>query len=212
MLPLDDRRPERFNAELAGRPTLIRGKSQMLFSGMGRLGENVVLNTKNKSYAVTAEVVLPEGDVNGVIVAIGGGAGGWSLYARDGRLKYCYNWLGIQRYYAESGSALPVGVHQVRMEFAYDGGGLGRGGGVTLYLDGKQIGEGRVEYTQPMIFSVDETMDIGCEYGTMVAEDYTAGTSKFNGKINWVQLDQGVDDHDHLISPEERLHLAMSRQ
>jgi arylsulfatase len=211
-LPLDDRRPERFNAELAGRPTLIRGKSQMLFSGMGRLGENVVLNTKNKSYAVTAEVVLPEGNANGVLVAIGGGAGGWSLYARDGRLKYCYNWLGIQRYYAESGSALPVGVHQLRMEFAYDGGGLGRGGEVSLYLDGNQIGEGRVEYTQPMIFSVDETMDIGCEYGTMVAEDYTAQTSKFNGKINWVQLDQGADDHDHLITPEERLHLAMTRQ
>jgi arylsulfatase A-like enzyme len=212
VLPLDDRRPERFNAELAGRPTLIRGKSQLLFSGMGRLGENVVLNTKNKSYAVTAEVVLPEGNVNGVIVAIGGGAGGWSLYARDGLLKYCYNWLGIQRYYTESSSALPRGKHQVRMEFAYDGGGLGRGGGVTLYLDGNQIGEGRVEYTQPMIFSVDETLDIGCEYGTMVAEDYTDSTSKFNGKINWVQLDQGVDDHDHLISPEERLHLAMTRQ
>jgi arylsulfatase len=179
---------------------------------MGRLGENVVLNTKNKSYAVTAELVLPEGNANGVIAAIGGGSGGWSLYTKDGRLKYCYNWLGIQRYYTESGSALPRGKHQVRMEFAYDGGGLGRGGGVRLYLDGSLIGEGRVEYTQPMIFSVDETMDIGCEYGTMITDDYTAGTSKFNGKINWVQLDQGLDDHDHLITPEERLHLAMSRQ
>jgi arylsulfatase len=211
-LPLDDRRVERFNSELAGRPTLIRGKSQLLFSGMGRLGENVVLNTKNKSYAVTAELVLPEANANGVIVAIGGGTGGWSLYTKDGRLKYCYNWLGLQRYYTESGSALPGGKHQVRMEFVYDGGGLGRGGAVTLYLDGNQIGEGRVEYTQPMIFSIDETMDIGCEYGTMITDDYTAGTSKFNGKINWVQLDQGMDDHDHLISPEERLHLAMSRQ
>jgi arylsulfatase len=98
------------------------------------------------------------------------------------------------------------------VEFAYDGGGLGRGGGVTLYLDGNKIGEGRVDYTVPMIFSVDETMDIGREYGTMVAEDYTAQTSKFNGKINWVQIDQGADDHDHLIRPEERLHLAMTRQ
>jgi arylsulfatase len=212
VLPLDDRRPERFNSELVGRPTLIRGKSQLLFSGMGRLGENVALNTKNKSYAVTAEVVLPEGNVNGVIAAMGGGSGGWSLYVQNGRLKYCSNWLGLQRYYTEAGSSLPAGKHQVRMEFAYDGGGLGRGGGVTLYLDGNPIGEGRVEYTQPMIFSVDETLDIGCENGTMVAEDYTAQTSKFNGKINWVQLDQGADDHDHLISPEERLHLAMSRQ
>jgi len=86
------------------------------------------------------------------------------------------------------------------MEFAYDGGGLAKGGAVTLYLDGGKIGEGRVEHTAPMIFSVDETLDIGCENGTLVAEDYTAGTSKFNGKINWVQLDQGADDHDHLIS------------
>jgi arylsulfatase len=211
-LPLDDRRVERFNSDLAGRPTLIKGKSQLLFSGMGRLGENVVLNTKNKSYAVTAELVLPEGNAHGVIAAIGGGAGGWSLYIKDGRLKFCSNWLGIQYYYTESGSALPGGKHQVRVEFAYDGGGLGRGGGVTLYLDGNKIGEGRVDYTQPMIFSVDETLDIGCEYGTEVAEDYNATTSKFNGKINWVQIDLGVDDHDHLISPEERLHLAMSRQ
>ncbi len=126
VLPLDDRRPERFNNELVGRPALIRGKSQMLFSGMGRLGENVVLNTKNKSFAVTAEVVLPPGNVNGVITAIGGGSGGWSLYVQEGRLRFCYNWLGIQRYYTEAGSTLPAGKHQVRMEFAYDGGGLGR--------------------------------------------------------------------------------------
>jgi arylsulfatase len=212
VLPLDDRRVERFNSDLAGRPVLIRGKSQLLFGGMGRLGENVVLNTKNKSYAVTAEVVLPDGEANGVIVAFGGGTGGWSFYAQGGRLKYCYNWLGLQRYYTEAGSTLPVGKHQVRMEFAYDGGGLAKGGTVTLYLDGVKIGEGRVDYTVPMIYSVDETLDIGCECGTTVAEDYTAGTSKFNGKINWVQLDQGLDDYDHLISPEERLHLAMSRQ
>jgi len=212
VLPLDDRRIERFNSELAGRPTLIRGKSQLLFSGMGRLGENVALNTKNKSYAVTAEVVLPEENAHGVIVAIGGGAGGWSFYVTDGRLKYCYNWLGLQRYSTEAGFAVPTVKHQVRTEFAYDGGGLGRGGAVTLYLDGDKIGEGRVDHTAPMISSADETMDIGCEYGTMVTEDYTAGTSKFNGRINWVQLDQGADDHDHLISPEERLRVAMARQ
>jgi arylsulfatase len=212
VLPLDDRRTERFNSDLSGRPVLIKGKSQLLFGGMGRLTENVVLNTKNKSHAVTAEVVLPEGEANGVIVAIGGGSGGWSFYAKDGRLKYCYNWLGLQRYYAEAGSALPAGKHQVRMEFAYDGGGLSKGGGVTLYLDGAKIGEGRVEHTAPMVYSVDETLDVGCEGGTVVAEDYSARTSKFNGTINWVQLDQGADDYDHLISPEERLKVAMARQ
>jgi arylsulfatase len=98
------------------------------------------------------------------------------------------------------------------MECAYDGGGLGRGGAITLYLDGSPIGQGRVEATQPMTFSLDESMDVGCETGTMVAEDTTAQTSKFNGKIEWIQLDLGADDHDHLISPEERLRLAMTRQ
>ena len=93
-----------------------------------------------------------------------------------------------------------------------DGGGLGRGGAITLFLDGKEIGEGRVGATQPMFFSLDETTDVGCETGTMVAEDYTAHTSKFNGTIEWVQLDQGADDYDHLISPEERWHVAMTRQ
>jgi arylsulfatase len=212
VLPLDDRRTERFSTDLAGRPVLIRGKSQLLFSGMGRLPENVVLNTKNKSHSVTAELVLPEKDANGVIVAIGGGFGGWSFYIKDGRLKYCYNLFGFWRYYTEGSSALPAGKHQVRMEFAYDGGGLGKGGGVTLYLDGSPIGQGRVDHTEPMTFSLDETLDVGCESGTTVAEDYDARTSKFNGKINWVQIDLGLDDHDHLISPEERLHLAMTRQ
>ena len=178
---------------------------------MGRLGENVVLNTKNKSYAVTAEVVLPEAAA-GVIVAIGGGFGGWSLYAKDGRLKYCYNWLGLCRYYTEAASTLPAGKHQVRMEFAYDGGGLGKGGSVTLYTDGQEVGSGRADMTQPMVFSPDETLDVGSEGGTTVAEDYTAATSKFNGEINWIELDQGVDDYDHLISPEERLRVAMARQ
>ena len=220
VLPLDDRQPERFNTDLAGRPELIKGNSQLLFAGMGRLTENVVLNLKNRSHAVTAEVVFaggaPEdgapGGANGTIIAQGGAFGGWSLYTRDGRLKYCYNLLGINRYYVESDSVLPAGKHEVRMEFTYDGGGLGRGGSVTLYLDGSQIGEGRIGPTQPLIYSMDETTDVGCETGTTVAEDYEARASKFNGRINWIQLDKGLNDCDHLITPEQRLKVAMTRQ
>jgi arylsulfatase A-like enzyme len=212
VLPLDDRIAERFNSDLAGRPVLIRGKSQLLFSGMGRLQENVVLNLKNKSHAVTAEVSLPESGANGVIIAQGGKFGGWSLYAKDGRLKYCYNLLGMQWFYTEATSPLPAGKHQVRMEFAYNGGGLAKGGSVTLFVDGKKVGDGRVDMTQPLVFSLDETTDVGCETGSMVSEDYTAKTCRFNGDINWIQLDQGVDDHDHLISAEERVRVAMARQ
>jgi arylsulfatase A-like enzyme len=212
VLPLDDRRPERFNSDLAGRPTLIKGKSQLLFSGMQRLGENVTLNLKNKSHAVTAEVWVPDRGANGVIVTQGGQFGGWSLYVKDGILKYCYNLLGVQRFYSAADTPLPAGTHQVRMEFAYEGGGLGRGGDITLFLDGNKIGAGRVGATMPMMFSLDESMDVGSETGSMVSEDYTATTCKFNGRIEWVQLDQGADDHDHLISPEERWHVAMTRQ
>ena len=98
------------------------------------------------------------------------------------------------------------------MEFAYDGGGLAKGGDVTLYIDGKEVGKGRVGATQPLIFSADETTDIGYEAGTPVSPDYTTENSKFTGKIHWVQLDVGDDDHDHLIDPEERLRVAMARQ
>ena len=212
VLPLDDRRVERFNSDLAGRPTLIKGKSQLLFSGMRRLTENVVLNLKNKSWSVTAEVLLPESNAQGVIIAQGGAFGGWSFYTLDGRLKFCYNLFGLQRFKTEAGAPLPAGKHQVRMEFAYAGGGLAKGGGVTLYVDGQKAGEGQVPATQPMMFSGDETCDVGNETGSSVSDDYTAETSKFNGTINWVQLDQGADDHDHLITPEERLAVAMARQ
>jgi arylsulfatase len=98
------------------------------------------------------------------------------------------------------------------MEFAYDGGGLAKGGDVTLYYDGQQVGAGRVGATQAMIFSADETTDIGYESGTTVTPEYTARTSRFTGTIHWVQLDVGADDHDHFIDPDERLRIAMARQ
>ena len=153
VLPLDDRLGERFNSDMAGRPELIRGKSQILFGRMGRLGENCVLNLKNKSHSVTAEIVVPASGAEGVIVAQGGNMGGWSLYAKAGKLKYCYNFVGVQRSYAESSSPLPAGDHQVRMEFAYAGGGLGQGGMATLYVDGKKVGEGKIPATSILLFS-----------------------------------------------------------
>jgi arylsulfatase len=213
VLPLDDRRVERFDPGLAGRPTLIKGDSQLLFSGMGRLSENCVLNLKNRSHSVTAEVTLSEGgEASGVIIAQGGAFGGWSLYAWGGRLKYCYNLLGLRRAYVEATSALPAGKHQVRMEFAYDGGGMAKGGNVSLFVDGNQVGTGHLEATVPLVFSSDETTDVGYESASPVSEDYTMHTSAFNGTIHWVQLDAGAEDADHIISPEERLKLVMARQ
>ncbi len=211
-IPLDDRQAERILPDIAGRPTLIRGDSQLLFPGMGRLSELTVVNTKNKSFSVTAEIEVNGKPANGVIIAQGGRFGGWSLYAQGGCTRFVYNLLGIQEFVTESTEPIPQGKHQVRMEFAYDGGGLGKGGGVTLYYDGKPVGQGRIQATQPMIFSADETTDIGYESGTPVSPDYDTHSSKFTGKIHWVQIDVGKDDHDHFIDPEERLRVAMARQ
>ncbi len=212
VLPLDDRRVERFNPDLAGRPQLIKGKTQILFGGMGRLSENSVVNIKNKSYSITAEVIVPKAGAQGVIIAQGGAFNGWSLYAKDGKLKYCYNLLGIRRFYAESPKVIPAGQHQVRMEFKYDGGGLAKGGSASLYLDGSKVGEGRVDITVPMAFSADETCDVGKGTGSAVSPDYDPKDNEFSGEVNWVQIDLEKDSHDHLISPEERFKVAMARQ
>jgi len=214
VFPLDDRRVERFNADLAGRPTLVKGNSQILFSGMGRLTENVLLNIKNKSHAVTAEVVIPDTGAEGVIFAQGGAFGGWSLYLVEGRPAYCYNLFGLQRFKIHGSSPVPPGTHQVRMGFAYDGGGLAKGGAVTLFVDGVESGSGRVEATVPMAFSADETADVGRDTASPVSDDYAGETSVFTGTVSWVQIDLGEDaeDADHLITPEERLAVAMARQ
>jgi arylsulfatase len=214
VLPLDDRLAERFNPDIAGRPQLIQGKRQMLFGGMGRLSEYAVLALKNKSYAVTAEVTVPDGGAEGVIVAQGGITGGWSIYAKAGKPTYCYNFLGLEHYFVGGDQPLSPGQHQVRLEFAYDGGGLGKGGAVTLYVDGDQVAQGRVDQTEPFLFSADETLDVGSDDASSVSPDYAPEKSHFNGKVNWVEIDidEAAEDSDHFITDEERYRVAMGTQ
>jgi hypothetical protein len=211
VVPLDDRSVERLNPDLAGRPQLIQGNSQLLFAGM-RVSENCVLTLKNKSHSVTASITVPEAGASGVLITQGGGVGGWALYAHEGKLKYCYNFLGIQQFMVTADTPIPVGEHQVRMEFAYDGGGLAKGGTVTLYYDGDAVGNGRVDVTQPMAFSADEACDVGRDTGSPCSPDYGPIGNAFSGQIAWVQLDIGADSHDHLIKPEDRVHIAMVKQ
>jgi arylsulfatase A-like enzyme len=214
VLPLDDRVGERFNSDLAGRPVLIKGTRQVLFGGMGRLSENSVINIKNKSHSVTAELVVPRSGAEGVIIAQGGNIGGWSLYAKAGKLKYCYNLLGVQYFYVESGFVIPEGEHQVRMEFDYAGGGLGKGGVVSLYVDRKQVGTGKVAATAAAVFSADDTCDVGEESGSPVSQDYGPRGNAFTGKVKWVQIDiaESARDADHYLDTEERFRVAMARQ
>ena len=214
VLPIDDRMMEKLNPDTAGRPVLIKGKTQLLFGGMGRLSENCVLNIKNKSHSVTAEIVVPKEGAEGVIIAQGANIGGWSLYAKGGKLKYCYNWGGLKHFFVEASTPIPAGEHQVRMEFAYAGGGMGKGGKVTLYTDGKKVGEGAVEATLAIIFSADDGCDVGEDTGAAVSPDYGSRDNAFNGKVKGVQLAiaDAAENSDHLVSPELAMQLAMARQ
>jgi arylsulfatase len=181
---------------------------------MGRLSENCVLNIKNKSHSVTAEIVVPEKGAEGVIIAQGANIGGWSLYAHEGKLKYCYNWGGFKHFFVESTDTIPTGEHQVRMEFAYAGPGLGKGGKVTLYTDGKKVGEGDVEATLATVFSADDGLDVGEDSGAPVSPDYGPTGNRFNGIVKAVQLAiaEAAEEADHLVEPEKAMAVAMARQ
>src|SRR5208337_936874 len=205
---------EKFNPDTAGRPVLIKGNTQILFGGMARLSENCVLNIKNKSHSVTAEIEVPNSGAEGVIIAQGANIGGWSLYAKGGKLKYCYNVAGVNHYYVEAAGPLPAGEHQVRMEFAYAGGGLGKGGKATLYVDGKQVGEGDIPMTLAMIFSADDGCDVGEDSGAPVSPDYGSRGNAFNGRIKGVQIAiaEAAESLDHLVSKDEAIRIAMARQ
>jgi arylsulfatase len=181
---------------------------------MRRVQENTVINTKNKSHAITADLEVPASGAKGVIIAQGGGQGGWSLYAFEGRLRYHYNLLGVRRASVTSDAPLPAGSHQVRAEFAYDGGGLGKGATVTLFVDGKEAGAGRIERTHLFAFGLDETTEVACDLGEPVSPDYAARGNEFTGKVHWVQIDidAAAKDDDHVIGAEERFQFAMMRQ
>ncbi len=189
VLPLDDRTLERLNAGLVGRPDLMAGRTSLtVYQGMIGMSENVFINVKNRSHTITAEVEIPKQGANGAIVAQAGRFGGWSLYVKDGKPAYTYNWLGLQRYTVVATQALPAGKATIRFEFTYDGGGIGKGGVGTLFVNGKKVGTGRIERTQCCAFSADEGADVGADEGTPVTETYKV-PFKFTGKIAKVTIE-----------------------
>ncbi|MBW2660066.1 MAG: arylsulfatase [Deltaproteobacteria bacterium] len=189
VLPIDDRTIVRTNAVLAGRPDLLGDrKSLTLYEGMEGMLENTFINIKNRSFSITANLNIPANGANGVILSQGGRFGGWSLYVKDNSPEFTYNFLGLERYVVSSPEKLPEGSVTVKLEFVYDGGGLGKGGKATLYVNDKAVADGRVEKTQPNIFSADETADVGLDNQTPVAEGigYGPEETRFSGNINKV--------------------------
>lgn len=192
VLPIDDRVFERIVAANVSRPELLAGRTSLtLADGMTGMTENVFLSLKNKSSTVTADVEIPEGSpAHGIIIAQGGRFGGWALYVKDGKPAYDYNFLGMQRFTIAADEALKPGKSTLRFDFAYDGGGLGKGGMGTLYVNDRKVGEGRIEHTQPAIFSADETTDVGIDLATPVVEAIGAESkSRFTGHIPRVTVE-----------------------
>ena len=192
VLPIDDRGLERANAWEVGRPDLMHGRTSLtLYPGMDGMTENVFLNMKNRSFTIDADVEMSDKDANGVLLCQGGRFGGWSLYVKGGKPAYCYNFLGLERFTVAASEAMPAGKATIRMEFKYDGGGLAKGGAVTILANGKKVGEGRVEHTQAAIFSADETADVGQDDATPVTEDYKERDNAYTGKIHKIVLSVG---------------------
>jgi arylsulfatase len=191
VLPIDDRSLGRANAKLANRPDLMAGRNSLdLYPGMKGMSENVFINVKNTSYSITAELDIPKGGARGVVLAQGGRFGGWSLYFdKAGKPTYVYNLLGLQRFTVQAAKPLPPGKASLRFEFAYDGGGLGKGGVGTLLVNGQKLAQARIDKTQPMIFSADETADVGEDDATPVTEDYKALDNRFTGGIQKVRVE-----------------------
>jgi len=189
VLPIDDRTYERFNAAIAGRPDLMGSRiSLTVYPGMTHMTENAFINVKNRSHTITAEVEIPQGGGEGVILSQGGRFAGWSLYMKDGRVSYVHNWVGKERYTITTPEPVAAGKATIRYEFQYDGGNPGSGGTGTIFVDGQKVTEGRISNTTPFIFSADETADVGTDEATPVTEEYAEGDNEFTGKIERVTV------------------------
>jgi arylsulfatase A-like enzyme len=213
VFPMDDRRQLRMNADLVGRPDLMGGRTSLtLYPGMAHLMENAVINVKNKSHTVTAEVEIPQGGANGVLIAQGGRFGGWSLYVKDGKPAYCHNWAGRERYTVAGEDPLPAGPVTIKYDFAFDGGDPGSGGTGTLYVNDQQVARGRIENTVAYGFSFDEGMDVGMDLATPVSEDYMMNDNAFTGTIKAVTIEVGHDDVSYKLDPAVVLNGLMAMQ
>jgi arylsulfatase len=190
VLPLDDRVFERFDASIAGRPDLMGGRTSLtVYPGMTHMTENAFINVKNRSHTITAEVEIPQGGGEGVILAQGGRFAGWSLYMKDGRVSYVHNWVGKERYTITAPEPVAPGKATIRYEFAYEGGKPGSGGTGAIFVNGQKVAEGRISNTTPFLFSADETADVGTDGATPVTEDYAEGDNEFTGKIETVTVE-----------------------
>jgi arylsulfatase len=190
VLPIDDRRFERANATIAGRPDLMGDRTSLtVYPGMAGITENAFINVKNRSYTITAPVELLDANTNGVIIAQAGAFGGWVLYMKDGKIHHEYNFFGVERTNIGGATPIPAGKHVIKYEFIVDAPKPASGGKCVLYVDDQKVAEGHIPKTVPFVFSADEGTDVGMDAETAVSNDYKQGDNKFTGKILKVTID-----------------------
>lgn len=191
VFPIDDRRSERFNPAIAGRPDLLGGrKSLTVYPGMTGMLENAFINVKGVHHTITAEVEVPSGSTDGVIIAQAGYFGGWTLYMKESKVHHEYNWFALERTNISGADPLPPGKHVIGYEFIPDAEKPGTGGKSILTVNGKIVAEGQIPKTQPFAFSADEGADVGVDGETNVSPDYKQGDNAFTGKIVKVTVEQ----------------------
>ncbi len=189
VLPIDDRRSERFDAAIAGRPDLLGPRTSLtLYEGMKGIAENAFINLKGRSYTITSDIEVPPNGAEGVVIAQAGRFGGWSLYMKGGRIHHVYNFGGMEWTTVSSSAPVARGRHTVTYEFVYDGGQPGSGGIGKLSVDGGPSAEVRIPKTIPFIFSADEGVDVGLDAETPVTEAYAEGRNGFTGRIHKVTV------------------------
>ena len=184
VLPIDDRRSERFDAKVAGRPDLMNGRTSLtVYPGMTGMAENAFINVKNVPFTITAPVELRDAKTNGVILAQAGKFGGWTLFMKDGVPRFEYNYFGVEWTKIAGTAAVPAGKHEIKYEFVPDAPKPGAGGRGALFVDGQKVAEGHIPKTQPYAFSGDEGADVGMDGETAVSNDYKQGDNRFTGTI-----------------------------
>ena len=164
-------------------------KSLTLYEGMTGIAENAFINVKGRPHSITAEIDIPDGGANGVIIAQAGRFGGWSLYMKEGKIHEVYNYGGLQWTTVSSPQPLSVGKHQIVYEYRPDAPKPGSGATSRLSVDGKLVGEAHIPQTMPFAYSADEGVDVGTDNETPVTEDYKEYHNRFTGTIDRVTVE-----------------------
>jgi arylsulfatase A-like enzyme len=177
------------------RPSATAGRTLFTYSGeISGLPVGNAPSILNRSYTITAEVGIPQGGAEGMLVTMGGRFGGYGFYVLNGKPVFTYNLVGLARFRWEGAAALTPGNHTIVFDFKYDGPGLGKGGTGVLSVDGKEVASQTVPHTIPFLMSIDETFDVGVDTRTPVDDNDYQVPFRFTGKLDKLTYKLGTEE------------------